>query len=85
MSRFWRNLLCISIGIVSGGFGGIVVLIFWPLLFPEPLHGSTLGEDAGPVALIAFWLLFGVTGFLLCRRVTRKHVRDKDDVTVLFR
>ena len=68
-----------------GGFGGLMVLIFWPLLFPESLQSSSWGENAGPLAFIACFSLFGATGFLLCRRLTKKYVRDKDTITVLFR
>ena len=85
MSRFWRNVLSIFIGLMFGGFGGFIVLVFWPLLFPEPLHGSTWGEDAGVFAYVACYAVFGVSGFLLCRRLTRRFVRDDGSVTVLFR
>jgi ABC-type Fe3+-siderophore transport system permease subunit len=86
MSRFWRNLLSIFIGAMLGVFGGLMVCIFWPLLFPESLQGSSWGEDAGlTLAFIACFSLFGATGFLLCRRLTKKYVRDKDTITVLFR
>jgi hypothetical protein len=85
MSRFWRNVLSIWIGLVSGGLGGLPVLIFWPLLFPEPLQGSTWGEKAGLLAFVACELLFGVAGFRLCRKLTRRFVRDDGSITVLFR
>ncbi len=85
MSRFWRNLLSVLIGFLAAGFGGLIVLIFWPLLFPQPLHGSSRGEDAAPLAFLAFYAVFGAGGFLLFRRLTRKHIRDQGDVTVLFR
>ncbi len=85
MSRFWRNLLSIFIGAMVGGFAGFMVLVFWPLLFPESLQGSTRGENAVALALMACFSLFGATGFLLCRRLTKKYVRDKDTVTRLFR
>jgi hypothetical protein len=84
MTRFWRNLLSILIGVVSGCFGALIIAIFWPLLFPESLHGSSWGEEAVPFAFLACFSLFGVTGFLLCRRLSRKYVRD-DGITVLFR
>jgi len=62
-----------------------MVAVFWPLLFPEPLQGSTWGVDATPLALIVFYAVFGVSGFLLCRRLTRRFVRDDGSITVLFR
>ena len=38
MSKFWRNVLSICIGVVFSNFGGLLVLIFWPLIFPESLR-----------------------------------------------
>ena len=85
MTRFWRNLLSIVIGLMFGGFGSLMVLIFWPLLFPERLQGSSWGEDAVGLAGIACFAFFGIIGFLLCRRLTRRFVRDDGSITVLFR
>ena len=59
-----------------GGLGGLLVAIFWSLLFPLSLRGSSGGEDAVTIALFAFFLSFAVPGFLLCRRLTRKYVRE---------
>jgi hypothetical protein len=69
-----------------GGFGGLLVAIFWPLLFPLSLRGSSRGEDAVAIAFLAFFFSFAVPGFLLCRRLTRKYVREDAGSTgqVLF-
>lgn len=87
MSRLTRNLLCIWVGAMLGGLGGLLVAIFWPLLFPLSLRGSSGGEDVVAIALLIFFLSFAVTGFLLCRRLTRKYVREDAASTgkVLFR
>jgi hypothetical protein len=87
MSRLARNLLCIWVGAMLGGLGGLLVAIFWPLLFPLSLRGSSRGEDATAIALLVFFLSFAVPGFLLCRRLTRKYVREDAASTgkVLFR
>jgi hypothetical protein len=70
-----------------GGFGGLLVAIFWPLLFPLSLRGSGAGEDAVGIAFLVLFLSFAVLGFLLCRRLTRKYVREEAGNTgrVLFR
>jgi hypothetical protein len=87
MSRLGRNLLCTCVAAILGGFGGLLVAIFWPLLFPLLLRGSSRGEDAVAIAFVAFFLSFAVPGFLLCRRLTRKYVREDASSTgqVLFR
>ncbi len=85
MSRFWRNLLCICVGLVLGYVGFLIVVIFWPLLFPEALQGPTRGEDALVIVVILAFSSFFLTGFLLCRRLTRRFARDQDGVTVLLR
>ena len=79
MSRLVRNLLCTWVGAMLGGFGGLLVAIFWPILFPLSLRGSSGGEDAVGIAFLAFFLSFAVPGYLLCRRLTRKYVRENAD------
>jgi hypothetical protein len=76
MSRSTGNLLCMLVGAMLGGFGGLLVLVSWPLLFPLSLRGSSRGEDAVAIAFFAFSLSFAVLGFLLCRRLARKYVRE---------
>jgi hypothetical protein len=87
MSRISRNLLCIWVGNMVGGLGGLPVAIFWPLLFPLRLQGSSRGEDAGGIVFLALYVSFAVAGFLLCRKLTRKYVREEPDSSghVLFR
>jgi TRAP-type C4-dicarboxylate transport system permease small subunit len=75
VSRLTQRLLSISVGAVFGGFGGLLVLIFWPLLFPLSLQNSTWGEDSAPIAFLAFFICFSVTGFLFVQRLTRTYVR----------
>jgi serine/threonine protein kinase len=86
MSRLSRNLLSICVGVICGGFGGLVVAIFWPLLFPLSLQGSSWGDAVG-IAFLVFFLSFAMTGFLLCRKLTGKHLREDASSTgrLLFR
>lgn len=79
-----RNSLCVWVGAMLGGFGGLLVAIFWPLFFPLSLGRPNWGEDNVGIGFLAFFLLFAVPGFLLCRKLTRKYVRENDGVTVLF-
>jgi hypothetical protein len=79
MSNLSQNLLSILIGGIFGGFGGLMVLIFWPLLFPLSLQGSSWGEDAIVIALPVVFLTFALSGFLLCRRLTSRYVREHTD------
>jgi hypothetical protein len=87
MSKLSRNLLSISVGVIFGGFGGLLVAIFWPLLFTESLQGSSLGEDSVGMAFLVFSLSFAVAGFLLCRKLTAKYIREDASSTgrLLFR
>lgn len=85
MNRFWRNFLCIFAGLISGYIGFLIVAIFWPLFFPAAIHGSSWGENAAPIALIGVFSLSSVAGFLLCRKLTKRFYRDKNETTVLFR
>jgi len=86
MSRLSRNLLSICVGVICGGFGGLVVAIFWPLLFPLSLQGSSWGDAVG-IAFLVFFLSFAMTGFLLCRKLTGKYLREDASSTgrLLFR
>jgi eukaryotic-like serine/threonine-protein kinase len=86
MSRLSRNLLSICVGVICGGFGGLVGAIFWPLLFPLSLQGSSWGDAVG-IAFLVFFLSFAMTGFLLCRKLTGKHLREDASSTghLLFR
>jgi hypothetical protein len=70
-----------------GGFGGLLVAIFWPLWFPLRLEGSSRGEDAVGIAFLVFFVSFAVVGFLLCRKLIRKWVREEPENTgrILFR
>lgn len=77
MSRLSRNLLCIWVGAIFGSLGGLLVAIFWPVLFPLHLQGSSRGEDTVGTAFLAFCVSFAVAGFLLCRKITRKYLRDE--------
>ena len=77
MSRLSQNLVSIWVGLVLDGFGGLLVAIFWPLLFPLSLRGSSWGEDTVAMALVASFLLFAVTGFLLFRGLMGKYIRDE--------
>jgi hypothetical protein len=76
MSRSTGNLLCVLVGAMLGGFAGLLVLVFWPLLFPLSLRGSSTGEHALAIAFFALSLSVAVLGFLLCRRLTRKYLRE---------
>jgi len=70
----------------SGCLGFLLMAIFWPLLFPLALHGSSRCEDAIAVAMPAVLFFFAACGFLVCRGVTKRFVRDDGhDATSLFR
>jgi hypothetical protein len=73
MSMPKQNLISIFVGVISGLLGAALVAIFWPLLFPLSLQGSSAGEDAVGVAFLTFFLLFGISGFLLRRWWTRSR------------
>jgi hypothetical protein len=87
MSKLAQNLVSIWVGVVLGGFGGLLITIFWPLLFPLSLQGSSWGEDNVAIALVASFLLFAVSGFLLCRGLMGKYIREEGANTkqMLFR
>jgi hypothetical protein len=87
MSRLSRTLLSVGVGVASGLLGGLLVAIFGPLLFPESLQGPTPGEGVLMIAFVAFFLSFAVAGYRLCRRATRRLVREGADEAgrVLFR
>lgn len=87
MSKISRNLLCVGVGVMFGGFGSLLIAVFWPLLFPLRLQGSNLGEDAIGIAFLPLCISFAVGGFLLCRKLTSKYLREEQDNpgNVLFR
>lgn len=58
MSRLSRNLLCIAVGVIFSGLGGLLVAISWPLLFPLRLQSSSRGEDAVGIGFLVFYVLF---------------------------
>ena len=78
VSSLAHTFLCMAIGFVFAYAGFLVIAIFWPLLFPLSLEGRTPGENAVVVAMPAVSLLFGTGGFLLCRRLTQRLVRQDD-------
>jgi hypothetical protein len=52
-----------------------MVLIFWPLLFPDRIGGNTGREDvAGMIVTWAFFGAFAIGAFVLCKRFTRRFV-----------
>ena len=52
MPALWRKLLCIVVGVICGWFGGFLVAVFWPVLFPLYLQGSSPGEDAVAIGFV---------------------------------
>ena len=87
MSKISRNLLCVGVGVMFGGFGGLLIAVFWPLLFPLRLQGSSRGEDAIGIAFLPFCISFAASGFFLCRKLTSKYLREEkhNPGNVLFR
>jgi len=84
MSRFWRDALCIFIGFIFAFVGLDIFFNFWPLLFPQSLRGSILGEDFAPMAGLASILLFGAARFFLCRALTGKYLLVRNEGMVPF-
>ena len=87
MRRLTRICLCLFIGAIFGRLGGLPILVFWPLLFPEPLEGEPEGLVAGLVVYLLLFSVFSVGGFLLCWRLTKKYGRERQSSGVqgLFR
>jgi hypothetical protein len=78
MKSLARIFLCAVVAAICGYLGFLLVAIFWPLLFPLSLRGSSLGEDAVAIVISVFFMLFGAGGFVLCWKLTRSFVRKED-------
>ena len=60
-----------------GCVGGFIVAVFGPLIFPASITGSSLGEDIVVFSMLGFFLAFGVGGFMICWKYTKRFA-DKD-------
>jgi hypothetical protein len=78
MKSLARIFLCAIVAAICGYLGFLLLAIFWPLLFPLSLKGSSLGEDAVAVVIPVFSMLFGAGGFVLCWKLTGSFVRKED-------
>ena len=71
MMRALRTLAPFLAAFLSGAVGFLLVAIFWPLLFPLQLNGTSWGEEIGPLAGLGAPMLFAICGFLIGRKLTR--------------
>jgi len=76
LGRFWVS---VGAGVVPAAFGSLVVTVFGPPLFPLSLSNSEHPEDKTLYLFLAFFLCFGVSGFGLCWRLTRKFIEKSAD------
>jgi hypothetical protein len=60
---------------MSGNIGFVLAATFGPLLYPATVAGSSRGEDIVIFSLPVFFLLFGISGFLTCWKVTQRFAR----------
>jgi hypothetical protein len=56
---------------------GLIVAIFGPLLLPLSLSHSSSGEDAVPVLMLMFLLLFGTYAGCACWKLTARWLRKQ--------
>ena len=69
----WSSLSAFILSCV----GGFIVVVFGPLVFPESINGPSLGEHIVVFSIAAFFLVFGIGGFVICWRYTERFA-DKD-------
>jgi hypothetical protein len=77
MTNHTRALLSSLSAFMLGCVGGFIVAVFGPLLFPASINGPSLGEDIAVFSMAAFFLVFGIGGFVICWRYTERFA-DKD-------
>jgi hypothetical protein len=80
MTNRTRSGLSVLCAFFFGCVGGFIVAVFGPLLFPASITGSSLGEDIVVFSMLAFFLAFGVGGFMICWKYTKRFA-DKDRVS----
>jgi uncharacterized membrane protein YfcA len=68
-------------GFLLGCVGGFIVTVFGPLLFPASISGSSLGENIVVFSIVAIFLAFGLAGFLMCWRFTKRFA-EKDQGSI---
>lgn len=69
MRRFARIFLSLLGAFLLGYAAFLAVDIFGPLLFPEPITGSSSGENIVVFSTLIFPVIFG-GGFLICWKLT---------------
>jgi hypothetical protein len=67
------------VGYVSGNIGFVLAATFGPLLYPATITGSSRGEDIVVFSVPVFFLLFGIFGFWVCWKVTRRFARQSSE------
>ncbi len=72
MKIFARIFLCLLGALFLGYIGFLVAATFGPLLFPEPIAGSSTGVNIVIFSMPIFFVIFGVAGFLICWKLTRR-------------
>jgi hypothetical protein len=77
MTSHIRAILSSAGGFVSACVGGFIVAVFGPLLFPATPSDSSLGENIVLFSMLALFLAFGIVGFLICWRYTKRFA-EKD-------
>jgi uncharacterized membrane protein YfcA len=77
MTHRTRSGLSVLCAFFFGCVGGFIVAVFGPLIFPASITGSSLGEDIVVFSMLAFFLAFGVGGYTICWKYTKRFA-DKD-------
>ena len=77
MTNHTRALLSALSAFMLSCVGGYIVAVFGPSLFLASINGPSLGEDIVVFSIAAFFLVFGIGGFVLCWRYTERFV-DKE-------
>lgn len=70
MKKVARIFLCLLGALFLGYVGFLLVAILGPLVFPEPIAGSSTGVNIVIISMPIFFVIFGAAGFLICWRLT---------------
>jgi hypothetical protein len=78
MTHGTRSGLSILCAFFFGCVGGFIVAVFGPLIFPASISGWSLGENIVVFSMPAFFVAFGVGGFIICWKYTKRFAqKDK--------
>lgn len=72
MKTLTRIFICLVGALFLGYVGFFVVATLGPLLFPEPIAGSSTGVNIVIFSLPIFFIICGVAGFWICWKLTRR-------------